>query len=290
MSKQKRAFFVVLDLIIMGLLVFIDRYTKILASVKLKDKEPVRLIPEVFELRYLENRGAAFGMLQDMRTLFIVVGIVFIVLVLYLLIRVPATAKYRLLRICLVMIGAGAIGNLYDRFTLNYVIDFLYFIYIDFPIFNVADIYVTVSSAILVILFIFVYKDEDLDMKKANTVKVHSSMLPREETGAGEEAEEENKDEAKKETGENDEAGARPETETRAETEAKEEAEAREEAEEEEEAEAKEEAEEEEEAEAGAKADNENKEEAEAEKKTGDPGEDKDKEETGEKDEAEDGE
>ena len=258
MSKQKRAFFVVLDLIIMGLLVFIDRYTKMLASVKLKDKEPVRLIPEVFELRYLENRGAAFGMLQDMRTLFIVVGIVFIVLVLYLLIRVPATAKYRLLRICLVMIGAGAIGNLYDRFTLNYVIDFLYFIYIDFPIFNVADIYVTVSSAILVILFIFVYKDEDLDMKKANTVKVHSSMLPREETGAGEEAEEENKDEAKKETGENDEAGARPETETRAE--------------------------------AGAKADNENKEEAEAEKKTGDPGEDKDKEETGEKDEAEDGE
>ena len=226
MSKQKRAFFVVLDLIIMGLLVFIDRYTKILASVKLKDKEPVRLIPEVFELRYLENRGAAFGMLQDMRTLFIVVGIVFIVLVLYLLIRVPATAKYRLLRICLVMIGAGAIGNLYDRFTLNYVIDFLYFIYIDFPIFNVADIYVTVSSAILVILFIFVYKDEDLDMKKANTVKVHSSMLPREEAEEEEEAEagakadNENKEEAeaekktgdpgedkdKEETGEKDEA------------------------------------------------------------------------------------
>lgn len=181
MSKGKRIFFVLLDIIIMAVLVFIDRYTKILAERHLKDKDPVRLIQEVFELRYLENRGAAFGMLQDMRVLFIVVGVVFIAIVFYLLIRVPATSKYRLLRICLVMIGAGAIGNLYDRITLNYVIDFLYFIYIDFPIFNVADIYVTVSAAVLVILFLFIYKDEDLDMKKANTVKLHSSMIEKEE-------------------------------------------------------------------------------------------------------------
>ena len=166
----------------MAALVFFDRYTKMLAVNNLKDKEPVSLIPEVFELRYLENRGAAFGMLQDMRTLFIVVGAIFIAIVFYLLIRVPATAKYRLLRICLVMTGAGAIGNLYDRITLNYVIDFLYFILIDFPIFNVADIYVTVSAAMLVILFLFIYKDEDLDMKKANTVKLHSSMLPKEDS------------------------------------------------------------------------------------------------------------
>ncbi len=188
MNKAKRAVFFVLDLIVMAGLVFIDRYTKLQAVGRLKDKEPYRLIPGVFEFRYLENRGAAFGMLQDMRTLFIVVGAVFIAIVLYLLIRVPATAKYRLLRICLVMIGAGAIGNLYDRITLNYVIDFLYFIYIDFPIFNVADIYVTVSAAMLVVLFLFVYKDEDLDMKKANTPKIHSSMLPKKD---GEDAEDE---------------------------------------------------------------------------------------------------
>lgn len=187
MSRAKRVFFVLSDLLFMSLLVYIDRYTKGLAVNYLKDNDPIRLIPEVFELRYLENRGAAFGMLQDMRTLFIIVGIVFSVIVLYFLIRLPATKKYRPLRICLCLIGAGAVGNLLDRISLNYVIDFLYFIYIDFPIFNVADIYVTVSAALLIILFLFIYKDEDLDMKKANTVKLHSSMAPVDTDKAAEE-------------------------------------------------------------------------------------------------------
>ncbi len=188
MNKQKRAFFVLIDLLAIALLVFIDRYTKGLAVRYLKDKDPIKLIPGVFELRYLENKGAAFGMLQDMRTLFLVVGGIFVAVVLYFLIRIPATAKYRMLRICLVLLGAGAIGNLIDRFFTVYVIDFLYFVYIDFPIFNVADIYVTVSAAALIILLIFIYKDDDLDMKKANTVKLHSSMLPKEdeEDGSGE--------------------------------------------------------------------------------------------------------
>ncbi len=189
MTKKVRAVCVAFDIIIMAALVFLDRYTKELAVRFLKDRDPVRLLPDIFELRYLENRGAAFGMLQNMRTLFIIVGAVFIVVVFYLLIRIPATHKYRLLRICLVMLGAGAIGNLYDRISLNYVIDFLYFIYIDFPIFNVADIYVTVSAAVLIILFLFIYKDDDLDLKKANVRKLHSSMMPREEDPAEEEQE-----------------------------------------------------------------------------------------------------
>lgn len=178
MGKKKRVIFLITDLLVMAALFCVDRFTKVLAVRYLKGNDPVKIIPGVFELRYLENRGAAFGMLQDMRTLFIVVGGVFIAVIIFFLIMLPATMKYRLLRICLVILGAGAIGNLYDRITLNYVIDFLYFIYIDFPIFNVADIFVTVSAAMLVILFLFIYKDEDLDLKKANTVKVHSSMIP----------------------------------------------------------------------------------------------------------------
>ena len=182
MSKGKRAVYIVVDLVVMAVLVFIDRYTKELAAARLKDADPFKLIQGVFELRYLENRGAAFGMLQNQRTLFICVGAVFLVIIFFFLVRLHASKKYRLFRLCLVMLGAGAIGNLYDRITLNYVIDFLYFIYIDFPIFNVADIYVTVSAALLVILFLFIYKEEDLDMKKANTVKLHSSMVTPEKT------------------------------------------------------------------------------------------------------------
>lgn len=177
MSKKKRAVFFFFDLIMIGALMLLDRYTKMLAVSRLKGRQPYELIPDVFEFRYLENRGAAFGMLQEQRELFIAVGALFLVVILYFLIRVPCTKKYYALRICMVMIAAGAIGNLYDRITLNYVIDFLYFVYIDFPIFNVADIYVTVSTAFLVVLFIFIYKDEDLDMKKANKVKIHSSMV-----------------------------------------------------------------------------------------------------------------
>ena len=181
MNRKSRTIFLIIDLLLAAVLVFIDRLTKNLAYANLKDKDPIRLIPDVFEFRYLENRGAAFGMLQNMKVLFVIVGIVFIGLVVYFLIRLPATKKYRALRICLVLIGAGAVGNLYDRLVQDYVIDFLYFIYIDFPIFNVADIYVTCSAVYLIILFLFIYKDDDLDLKKANTVKLHSSMVEEKE-------------------------------------------------------------------------------------------------------------
>ncbi len=186
MEKSKRIVFLIIDLICMIVLFAIDRITKIMAFTKLKDKDPYRLLPNVFEFRYLENRGAAFGMLQDQRILFIVVGVVFLVIILASLIALPATKKYRALRVCLVMIGAGAAGNLYDRIIYDYVTDFLYFVYIDFPIFNVADIYVTLSAFMLVILFLFIYKDEDLDIKKVYESKLHSSMRMDDKTGGDE--------------------------------------------------------------------------------------------------------
>lgn len=68
------------------------------------------------------------------------------------------------LRICLLLIASGAIGNMIDRIRLNYVIDFFYFELIDFPIFNVADIYVTLSAGLLIVLILFYYKEDDLEM------------------------------------------------------------------------------------------------------------------------------
>ncbi len=178
MKRYVRILFYLIDLIFMGLLFYADQYSKNLAVARLKDAGAFELFPGVFELRYLENRGAAFGMLQNQRLFFIIVGVVFMLVILIALIRLPATRKYRPLRFALCLVAAGALGNLYDRITLNYVIDFLYFVYINFPIFNVADCYVTVGTALLVILILFIYKEDDLNMKKANTVKIHSSMLP----------------------------------------------------------------------------------------------------------------
>ena len=67
------------------------------------------------------------------------------------------------LKACIVAIAAGAIGNMIDRVRLGYVIDFFYFELIDFPIFNVADIYVTVAAFALVLLILFYYKEDEID-------------------------------------------------------------------------------------------------------------------------------
>jgi signal peptidase II len=70
------------------------------------------------------------------------------------------------LRICIVFLSAGAFGNLIDRVFLGYVRDFFYFSLIDFPIFNVADICVSVTMCVLIILILFVYRDHDFDFLK----------------------------------------------------------------------------------------------------------------------------
>lgn len=142
--------------------VALDQYTKWLAVSHLQEHS-IPLIDGVFELRYLENRGAAFGMLQNQQTFFLIIGIITLIIVGFIYIRMPHTKKYLPLRICMVSIVAGAIGNMIDRIRLGYVVDFLYFRLIDFPIFNVADIFATVATFGLIILLLFYYKDDDID-------------------------------------------------------------------------------------------------------------------------------
>lgn len=76
--------------------------------------------------------------------------------ILYMMWRMPETPKYRPLAVCLMLVAAGAVGNMIDRMTQNYVVDFLYFRLIDFPVFNVADCYVTIAAAGLVLLVLFI--------------------------------------------------------------------------------------------------------------------------------------
>lgn len=145
------------------LLILIDQFTKIWALADLRGSFGISLIPGVFELQYLENRGAAFGILQDHQELFLLITIVAAVFLTYLYIKIPEEKKYAPLRVCYVLLMAGAIGNMIDRAIRGYVVDFFYFKLIDFPIFNVADIYVTVTMICLLILILFYYKEEDLD-------------------------------------------------------------------------------------------------------------------------------
>ena len=136
-----------------AILLLLDQYTKHL----------VILWKGVFQLEYLENRGAAFGLFQNQRVFFFASVIVITAVILWFYLRVPMERRFLPLRICAVFVMAGAWGNCIDRITLNYVVDFLYFKLIDFPIFNVADIYVTVAAFAVAILICFYYKDEDFE-------------------------------------------------------------------------------------------------------------------------------
>ena len=162
-SSKSKGLFILLDILFFILLVILDQITKNLAVVYLKDKPAYVIWDGVFELHYLENSGAAFGMLQNQKILFVTIAAVIIILIGYVLIKLPRNKHFAMLEMLLVLIASGAVGNMIDRVQFNYVVDFFYFKLIDFPIFNVADIYVSVSCVLLAILVLFFYKDEDFD-------------------------------------------------------------------------------------------------------------------------------
>lgn len=152
----------ILFFLISGLLIFIDQLTKKLAYKYLYNKEPVVLIDNVLELVYVENRGAAFGILQNMHVLFYVLTVVVLIVLLINLYKLDLTSKYIPYFAFLVLIFSGSIGNFIDRVKNKYVVDFVYFKPIDFPVFNFADICITVGCIVLIFSFIFIYKGEDL--------------------------------------------------------------------------------------------------------------------------------
>lgn len=146
-------------------LIWLDQFTKFLAVKYLKEQKPFIIWENVFELRYLENRGAAFGIMQGQKLFFVIfTSIALVGIVWFYLKKIPADKKYFFLDVISILLFSGAIGNLIDRVSLNYVVDFFYFVLIDFPIFNVADIYVTVAAFAMFGLGLFYYKDEDYDL------------------------------------------------------------------------------------------------------------------------------
>ena len=150
-------------LLLCVLLIAADQATKLLAVARLKDQAPFVLLPGVLELRYLENRGAAFGILQGQKIFLVLFTGLLSALIIYFYFRVPEGKRHLPVRIFLIMLFSGAIGNFIDRCRLDYVIDFIYFKLIDFPIFNVADCYVTITVILFAIAILFVYKEEEMD-------------------------------------------------------------------------------------------------------------------------------
>lgn len=168
---KKKIKLLIMDFLLLIVLVAIDQFTKYIAVLKLKNQPAFSIIDGILEFNYLENRGAAFGMLQNQKVFFVFVAAIFLTVIVYVLSKTPKGAKYTQLHILLVMIAGGAIGNMIDRLRLDYVVDFIYIVLINFPIFNVADMYVTFATAILVIQVLFVYKENDFNFLSFNQKK-----------------------------------------------------------------------------------------------------------------------
>ncbi len=161
--RKKNKIMLLIDLLVMLALLALDQFTKYMAVQRLKDQPSFVIIEGALELQYLENRGSAFGMLQNQKFFLLFVGFVFMAGILFFLLKLPADKKFRIVHIALSAIMAGGIGNMIDRFRLDYVVDFIYFVLINFPIFNVADCYIVVFTVVLFLLFLFYYKEKDLE-------------------------------------------------------------------------------------------------------------------------------
>lgn len=113
----------------------------------------VEVIPYVLNFCYVENRGAAFGILKDHRWVFMSVSVILIVLLVIMLKNTNITHKLFLTSVAMIL--GGGIGNMIDRIFVGYVVDFLKVTFIDFPVFNIADSAVVVGTVLLAVYFIF---------------------------------------------------------------------------------------------------------------------------------------
>ncbi|MCL2397653.1 MAG: signal peptidase II [Defluviitaleaceae bacterium] len=139
-----------------ALLVAIDQFTKYLAVTHLRPITEFVLIDGVFSLRYAENSGMAFGLFQDGRWVFVVLTVAVLSGVVWFYAALPKTRYHNTVRFFLLMFIGGALGNFVDRLLQGYVVDFFFFSLINFPIFNMADIFLVVAVVAMAFITLFV--------------------------------------------------------------------------------------------------------------------------------------
>ena len=161
--KKKSFEIIILCLISVIILVGIDQITKHWAASALSDNRSIPIIDNALELYYAENIGAAFSFLSGRQLFFKILTPIILIGIGYIFMRIPEGKRYIPLNIITVLLISGAIGNYIDRLLYSYVRDFIYFSLINFPIFNVADIYVTTSVIAMILFHLFYYKEKEID-------------------------------------------------------------------------------------------------------------------------------
>ena len=141
-----------------ALIAVIDQIIKYFVVTDLKPINKLEVIPGLFSLVYVENKGAAFGMLENARWIFIIFTIIVTIFLIALVLSKKINNK--LFNIASVLIIGGGIGNLIDRIFLGYVVDYLSVSFFP-PVCNFADYCITVGVALLAIYIVFYYGKEE---------------------------------------------------------------------------------------------------------------------------------
>ncbi len=138
------------------LIIVLDQVSKYAAVKYLKGNNPYVIIKNFFQLYYVENYGAAFGILQNKKAFFIIITSIVIISITFFLFRYSHSLT-KLMKVSLSMLMGGAIGNLIDRIRLGYVVDFISIKFgkgYDFPVFNVADMFVVIGTFLIMIMIV----------------------------------------------------------------------------------------------------------------------------------------
>ncbi|MBR2634015.1 MAG: signal peptidase II [Clostridia bacterium] len=165
-----------LPTVIIVLIVILDQLSKYFATLYLEGGAAYTVIHGFLSFRYNENRGAAWGILADQRWVFMTVSTAAILAIVGYLFYTRKEKKNPLFLLSLCFFCGGGIGNMIDRVYLGYVVDFLRFDFIEFPIFNVADSFITVGAALM---FLYIFYDLYREYKKSRKEK--SVSAPRAE-------------------------------------------------------------------------------------------------------------
>lgn len=150
-----------LSVIMLGILiVIIDRITKLL----LINKE-ITIIPNLLNFTYIENNGVAFGIASNNTILIVLLNVIILAIIIKFLKEKFSKTNYIII-LSLIMMLAGGVGNLIDRIAMGYVIDFIDINILDFPVFNIADISITVGVIMIMIILISSLFEKENNIEK----------------------------------------------------------------------------------------------------------------------------
>ena len=146
-------------IIIAAAIVIVDQIAKLLVMANIGPTDCFHIIPGLFDFVYVKNTGAAFSILSENTGLLSIVSVLFCIgMGIFWHIKKP---QHKLLCTSLTMLFAGALGNAIDRIIRGFVVDFISTAFMTFPVFNIADIAITVGAVLLIIYILFFDKDEE---------------------------------------------------------------------------------------------------------------------------------